>query len=496
MKYTVGKLVSLSILVLVLVLAACTATAQSSRIGEYILADYRALNASDTFCETVINRVDFDMGGMIGSMWIPGEKEIIEAVINSPQMKDMQLVGMTGKIVQYDADPSNKEMIADIAWIESVPGGVSDWNAFDAGERAGQALNALNAAGNFLADNGRAPVDSAIYDALTARCGRSLNIIGLDSAYIGGTSTLNTGNPAQWEAWPFFVVDHDNTLFENKCYVYFRLAVPSEDGFTEMMEYFISDRASVAEIFGHMLNLNPEISDEDRQMMANFSEFFGNGSAGVSETEESARGAAPMVEDMFSLINGQRNEIMSTSELVNFVTGTNFYFRRSTCEASTINNNVVTLVWNRVNYSFTAESIESMFFQSLNEMRNISEIACDGYRSAPINMDTFSRHVGSEQGCFVNMFTGAYLYGKEDDGTEWDICPFILTDRKGGETPVDDTLYIYVRIAESNGNGTDQYTEMCIADRDIAARAVVSLLNAASGVSEKDRSLLTRLAGL
>jgi len=181
------------------------------------------------------------------------------------------------------------------------------------------------------------------------------------------------------------------------------------------------------------------------------------------------------VSTIYAALNDLRGRIVNNGNIVDFVTGTDFYFSKTLLEDSVLNDNVITLVWDRANCTFSVDGLKSMIHRSLGEMRDVSNVACGDYQSAPINMELFGKFAGSERGMYLETFDSVYVYEDMKDGTEWDVCPFILTQGNGKGDSVDNTLYVYARIVETNSNGSDQYTEMYISDPDMAAE-IVNLL--------------------
>lgn len=141
------------------------------------------------------------------------------------------------------------------------------WNAYDAGERALSHVMMLKAVGYSIADTDKpVPVGLQDMEALIDSCDGGFTIRGFDSAYAFGTETMEDGTTLRWEVFPFCIVAADNTDFENAVYTYFSFVI--DEGDHDLVYCLIdADQMQVCNLLGDMVDLNPALSQEDRQMM-------------------------------------------------------------------------------------------------------------------------------------------------------------------------------------------------------------------------------------
>ena len=258
----IKRSILLWILLMVLPLSACAASGTDA-MAEHLIKQFQKFNRIETLQTNVVNKVMYGQA----SMYVPAQ--VLEAAMSNSDfsMFGDGVTGISGGVVMHDPSASDKKMITDFTWSEYRYPIEEKWTAFEAGERAGGRLYEMYHAGNVMEIDGRLPVNRQLYNDLTGRCGGGLSIIGLDSAYMYGETPYSEDITITWEAWPFFIVDYDNTVFENTFYVYFRMIIDVDEYTEEALDYIIADREAVSELYGHMLNLNQEIESNDREAM-------------------------------------------------------------------------------------------------------------------------------------------------------------------------------------------------------------------------------------
>lgn len=197
--------------------------------------------------------------------------------------------------------------------------------------------------------------------------------------------------------------------------------------------------------------------------------------------------AVANLDDIYSALNAERKHITGNGHKIN-LRNSEYYFSKKMPAEAMINNSVTTFIWDRTNLQFSAQGIKRMILQSLPELETAAMAAYNQYQCAPLNVELYSKLVDSPQGLYLEMLDSLYVYGKRKNGTEWDACPFVVTQTKGSRNAADNTLYVFVRFADANRSDSDQYTEMYISDKETVKKIVELFLESIDGVSEQDRS--------
>ena len=154
------------------------------------------------------------------------------------------------------------------------------WNAYWAGEWTIFRIGELNALCTTLYNNrdklktrvSNLPVDLDKYEALSRRNGNSTSLVGIDSAYMHGDIQSAAGK-GHWEAYPFLIVESDDSIFEQAAYLNFRIVIPIDDQTDQIQDFIIASQEKVGEVFKKMLELNPDINAKDRETMNIFVEY-------------------------------------------------------------------------------------------------------------------------------------------------------------------------------------------------------------------------------
>jgi len=145
-----------------------------------------------------------------------------------------------------------------------------DWSAYAAGERAIARINEwYNLSGVLQGMYENAPIHCDVYDELLQSCGGGCTIRGYESAYLHGKKEFDTYT-LEWEAYPFIVLNHDETAFEDASYVYYRMLIPMGDGREQIQEFLIADQQCVREAFSVILDVNASIDSAEKQEMRAF----------------------------------------------------------------------------------------------------------------------------------------------------------------------------------------------------------------------------------
>lgn len=164
------------------------------------------------------------------------------------------------------------------------------WNAFEAGERALAYVNELYYVSMAIQQSGYPqPVDEQVMTQLFAECGDRMTIEGIDSAYASGEISATDGVQMLWDVYPFTVKGSDGNVFQTAAYIYFEL-IRKEEGFDGIYRFIIADQMTVCNLFAHMLNLIPDINQQDRELMLLFMEYNSRLENEMSETINRAIG--------------------------------------------------------------------------------------------------------------------------------------------------------------------------------------------------------------
>lgn len=147
------------------------------------------------------------------------------------------------------------------------------WDAYEAGERAVSYLYELYHYSMAFEQSGHpVPVDTQAMDQLFAEHQNSMTINGMDSAYACGEVTANDGVPMLWDAYPFTVQGGNGDVYQTAAYICFEL-VRKEKDFDGIYRFVVADQKAVCRLFEHMLNLLPDINQQDRELMLLFVEY-------------------------------------------------------------------------------------------------------------------------------------------------------------------------------------------------------------------------------
>lgn len=298
------------------------------------------------------------------------------------------------------------------------------WDAFEAGERTLAYVQKLYYVSMVFQQSGYPqPVDEQVMTQLFAECGERMTIEGIDSAYASGEVSATDGVQMLWDVYPFTVKGSDGNIFQTAAYICFEL-IRKEEDFDGIYRFIIADQMTVCNLFEHMLNLIPDINQQDRELMLLFMEYNRKLENEVGETSSRAIGlireeyekliaSASMMEVKSKDDTSDEQERLYLVPAKESDAAFNSFARKRTVKGEAFDNwDMDALVDDLLSTANMAVSINLALREAEVDVMSVTDIVADIINVFGLNLIRFEDW---------------YFYGNDADaGFRWEVIPFCL----------------------------------------------------------------------